>query len=982
MRSAYQQLVITAVLILSWVSFAAGGTSPSDTAMVTTETEDLIRELLQRADSLSQLKQVDTAMVLSRLVLEKAAEVYGESDSTVAHAMSTLGECYYYKGDFAEAESLMLRGLKIRETLLGPDHVDVAESKNNIAVLYLDMGKYTESERYFEQSLSIWENASDDYDIDVAKNLANQTGLYVKLGRYSKAEKLCLRSLDIKENILEPSDIGLGISFNNLATTYRYQGRYVEAQSYQIKAKTIWEKAPISDNWYVGLALHNQAMIFKDQKKHTEADSFFVLAQDNFEKTLGSEHPYLATCLNNRGQNYTELGSYSKADKLINRALSINKNVLGPEHPSTGENLHYLAYNYICQERYHEAETLLKQALTIWENSYGPEHPYLAESLKSLARIYYSLGEFDKCLRTYIKFFESRQDFINYVFASASEGQKMRYIDRYPLIENSFLSFALKNNTAKSRQKALEMILRGKAVVFDAVSAEKRIVSCSYDIVQLAERHSLLSGELSALILAGPGRMKQDMYRARIQTLKHTIGLLENDMRTSCSEMKDRLDSKKYTVTDVSDVLPGDSMLWEFIKYRPYRFDTPGSDTDRTGQPRYLAFTLDTRGNITLTDLGDAAEIDSLVSIARKLIYDARRIVYSPLMVQSERKLAEVTGALYTMIFAPLETNLHEGKNIFVSPDGQLNLLPFEILPTPDGKYVIEKYRISYLSSGRDLIRFQKVEKQSDWALVMADPDFNTHQKGLSGRDNKSYHDSEDVVSFIDGRTRGVNECLTEPFSPLPKTRKESQSITRTLKKKAKLKISSYYGADAREKILKEISQAPKVLHLSTHGYFCKDLDFTSNRLLENPLLRSGLAMAGANRLKDEGEEELRREGEDGILTAYEVSGLNLTGTELATLSACETGVGEIKTGEGVFSLRRAFQSAGARSVLMSLWKVPDEETTELMDQFYKNWLEGGMTKQEALRQSSLKILNSLRERYGVAHPFLWGGFALAGNPN
>ncbi|MCK4793667.1 MAG: CHAT domain-containing protein, partial [Desulfobacteraceae bacterium] len=329
--------------------------------------------------------------------------------------------------------------------------------------------------------------------------------------------------------------------------------------------------------------------------------------------------------------------------------------------------------------------------------------------------------------------------------------------------------------------------------------------------------------------------------------------------------------------------------------------------------------------------------------------------------------------------FAPLESSLGSRTSIFVSPEGQLSLLPFEILPCPDGKYVIEKFSISYLSSGRDLLKFKKRAEPTDWALVMADPDFELSTQESTGRKNGTSIESS--IAFVAPEpARGVSSCLDVPFKPLHHSKEEAESISRTLREKAELDVRAYYGGDALEEVLKSMASPPGILHLATHGYFCEDVDLATSKFLENPLLRCGLALAGANRLMDESQKG-DSQTEDGVLTAFEASGLNLIGTELVTLSACETGVGEVKSGEGVYGLRRAFQHAGARTILMSLWKVPDKETRELMDHFYKNWLTG-QTKMEALRQAALKVLNACRAKYGAAHPQLWGGFVLTGNPN
>jgi CHAT domain-containing protein len=595
--------------------------------------------------------------------------------------------------------------------------------------------------------------------------------------------------------------------------------------------------------------------------------------------------------------------------------------------------------------------------------------------------VYGSLGQDDKCLRYYRELQRSRQYFVDYVFSYASEDQKMSYVEKYPLLDHSFISFAIETNSDDSRNSVLEMVLKGKAAVIDAISAEREFAYCSYDegIQVKARKHAEICGEISTLTLVGAKELDPEIYRNRLGALYAVKDSLEADLSATCSEFNEELTASRFTVTDVASALPQRASLWEFVRYEPYDFGKVGSDDERAGPARYVVFTLDHAGNTTLTDLGDAAEIDSLVALTRELIYRSRSEVFSPLAAESEKRVNLVAGKLYDIIFGPLVSTLDAGTDIFISPDGQLSLLPFEIFPCPDGKYVIERFRISYLSSGRDLLKFSQMPEFGNWALAMADPDFNLFEQPLDRLRDETLPKS-DAVSFSVEPFRGVSECFNSQFNPLPHSRVEAISIAETLKSKAHLRTESYFGADALEGVLKAMVSAPRVLHLATHGYFCEDIGFTTHRLLENPLLRSGLALSGANRLRDRADKVAGRV-DDGVLTAFEVSGLNLNGAELVVLSACESGVGQVTNGEGVYGLRRAFQCAGARTVVMSLWKVPDKETGDMMCTFYDKWL-SGLTKKEALRQSALGILNACRAKNGIAHPLFWGGFVLVGQPD
>jgi tetratricopeptide (TPR) repeat protein/CHAT domain-containing protein len=916
-----------------------------------------------------------------RRALAIREKVLGPDHLDVAKSLSNLGILYRNQGKYKEAEPLYSRALAIKESALGPDHPNVAVTLNSLALLYWNQGKYTEAEPLYKRALTIGEKALGSDHPSLAPSLNNLALLYWDRGRLAQAEPLHKRALAIKEKTLGPNHPDVAISLDNLALLYRDQGKYGQAEPLHKRALTIRENALGSDHPRVAESLNNLGLLYCDQGKFAEAEALWKRALAINEKALGPDYPSVGENLDNLALFCRHQGRYAEAESLYRRAQHVLEKALGPGHPNVARSLGNLAFLYSEQGKYVEAEPLYNRALGIAEKALGPDHPDAAKNLKNLAILYASSGQIDKSLTCYKKLQKSRQHFVEYVFSYASEEQKMRYIRQYPLVNHSLFSFAIMANSDESRSCALEMILKGKAVVMDAVSAEKQIAFCpgNEEIQRKAERHAQVCGELSCVTLAGAERLDPEIYRDRLQALYSVKDSLETELSKSCAEFKDELAARRFAVADVASALPQGAILLELVRYEPYDFEKIGNDEQRTGPPRYLAFTLDHAGNITLTDLGDAGEIDSLVRLARKQIYQARAEVYSPLIVESERRLNEVTGKLYDIIWAPLESHFGNRTDIFISPDGQLSLLPFEILPCPDGEYVIEKFRVSYLSSGRDLLRFKRKQKPSDWALVIADPDFDLSGESLA--EHKGGIAKESLVSpFAYEPLRGVSACLNSRFNSLPYTREEGWSVGKTLEEKANLKTQFYQGSEALEEVLKGMATAPSVLHLATHGYFCQDLDITENSLLENPLLRSGLALAGANHLRDEmaGDFVL---AEDGILTAFEASGLNLVGTELATLSACETGIGEVENGEGVYGLRRAFQHAGVRTIVMSLWKVPDKETRQLMDDFYSNWL-AGQSKRDALHQSVLKLLNKLRDEHGVAHPLCWGGFVLLGDPN
>jgi CHAT domain-containing protein len=338
-----------------------------------------------------------------------------------------------------------------------------------------------------------------------------------------------------------------------------------------------------------------------------------------------------------------------------------------------------------------------------------------------------------------------------------------------------------------------------------------------------------------------------------------------------------------------------------------------------------------------------------------------------------------------------LKKELGDVKQIFISPDGNLNLIPFEVLQAPDGRYLIEDYSFNYLAAGRDLIGFGAIKARGEKALIIGDPDFDldaaekaaTLRKLALGtvKDQQSARCSTDM--------RGLH------FQRLPGTRKEAEAIWGLI---GKDKCELFLDQKALEEVLEQ-KRTPRILHLATHGFFLSDMDFAGlvddtmargvmgikelsrpigkKFRIENPLLRSGIALAGANSALMTG--DFDKTG--GIVTAEKILGLKLRGTDLVVLSACDTGLGEVQSGEGVFGLRRAFTQAGTKSLVMSMWSVPDKETQELMVAFYKNIIKGGMDRCQALRQAALKEMQVVKKRYGSANPAYWGGFIFMGQP-
>ncbi|MBW4572751.1 MAG: CHAT domain-containing protein [Tolypothrix carrinoi HA7290-LM1] len=311
-------------------------------------------------------------------------------------------------------------------------------------------------------------------------------------------------------------------------------------------------------------------------------------------------------------------------------------------------------------------------------------------------------------------------------------------------------------------------------------------------------------------------------------------------------------------------------------------------------------------------------------------------------------------------VMSPIRTLLGNARQILLSPDGQLTLIPFEALRDEKRQYLIQRYSISYLTSGRDLLRFPSSLNSSSAPVVLADIDY----------------DNVETRQVASGQKNTSVDQASLTFDSLPGTKEEAAAVQKIFPN-AKVLL----GKQATESAVKQL-QAPSILHLATHGFFLSDLEPNSNLSLtglgqpqpklqgENPLLRAGLALAGVNKRNQN-----TAGNDDGVLTALEVAGLNLHGTQLAVLSACETGTGDVKVGEGVYGLRRAFVIAGVQSQILSLWSVDDIATKDLMVNYYQK-LKGGKGRHEALRETQLEFINTP----GYEHPYFWASFVPSGD--
>lgn len=964
------------------------------------------------------------------LLQQLASSIHGTRHAQVDHAYArcllNLGSIYRQQGRLTDAEPLLRQSRKLFEASVEEDHPLLVDALYEQAEATRQSGALHEAETLFQRVTSLARSLPETSPLRwmTINGLAN---VWREQGRIEQALDLVLSSLMQCED-LRSLPIGVIVLSGTLSDLYQENGNYNQAakslslqeeliqtqwgrqhpefarvrirqsqlnQAIQDlpRARRLLEEArdllkewPDLDPLILIQTDGKLARLLKESGELDEALRIALHTVDRCRKLLPTSHPEALNAEFVLAEIYLARGEGETAEPLLKRFLDEKKTTAQCAHLSI-DPLVLLARFYRMTGRYEAARTLLQQAIDVQQSVRGLDHLQHAALLSELSQVLSIQDQPDEARELLQQAMHIEDNVIGEVFTISSDRQRMAFLHRVQQNQFALLALACHHKSeANLVRHAFDVILRRKLLSSEALTTQRNaVLSGAYpDLEDRINALTELKRTIGQLTLHGfdSGEAPMDVEQT-LADLVEKREKLESELATKIPEMNLLKGLGAINRQRIVESLPSNSCLVEFVKF---------SSPAEPAKYEYAAFVVHA-GNpdsVRLISLGDTQSIDPQIARFREQLMhpepaDNRGLRVVPV---ERTDLTAIGLELFKVIFAPLQSSLREVRRLFIAPDGDLARLPLEVLPTPSGKYVLDEYRISYLACGRDLLRLNLDSFQQGTApVIVADPDFDLAQESRQEKQPAPAEDSSvsDLLSSLaHQKTRHGSRQLPALnsfyFHRLEGTLEEGLAIGELLQTKP------WLAADALKGKLKAV-KSPWILHIATHGFFLEPaagdspvsqadqitgggrlpLQFSSN-----PLLRSGLALAAANSYRHK--RRLPEGAEDGLLTSEDVTGMNLLATELVVLSACETGLGEIHIGEGVLGLRRSFMLAGAKSLVISLWKVDDFATRELMIQFYKR-LQSGESRMAALRGAQL----ALREKF--PHPFYWGAFILQGAP-
>lgn len=927
----------------------------TDKALTYFETEKALRENLLPLDAAGYSNTLFNLMY-TYFLNGNFRNAMNSGEALLAYDQATYGinskQYVYSLGDFVdvllendhikEAEVLLNRALK---SLPRKSHYE-ALILAKLGYVYSFTGLYSRSTRCFTEALPILQQHYGDTSPEYQLTMSNYGNLLMQQGKYDKAEELIATSLETIQASDWPDKEQLYYAgLNNLTLAHQMLGQFAAAES-------SFNRILRSDSATLGAThpefattLSNLGILYTDEKKFTESERVLRQAIEILRNSQDTVSLSFAKKLNNLARNFQQANQPEPAIPMLQQALMIFKTQLGKKSPEYATALFNLGTAMLATDA-KAGYGYLKEAAGLRLKVLGKKHPLYAEVLEKLAIYHWKIKNNREADRHFGSVFQNYFNQVADFFPVLTEEEKSNLF--FNTIRPSQELYASWATSEAAQQPAIlgdlySITLNTKGLILYATDRVKQKIFQSGDstLINLYE-----TWEMQKELLAFYYSSNQNPER--VDSLLEVSKNNEKELsRKSAAFSRDIIRPHRKWNEIQAALKPGEAAI-EIIRFRKYNIDSL-----KNGPEVHYAFLLLTSAT---------KDGPRLVLLNEGTLLESRYLSYYRNGIQFKVDDEYTYGYFWQKVHDELKA-LGINK-LYLSTDGAYNLLSLGSIKNPaTQKYLLEEMDIHLVGSTRDLLSPRPTRSIGQSSMLIGYPLYNFRQEDGT---NPLLNVEAKVVS------RSIRGSLsrflrgTNGIAELPGTKKEVELISKALSKKHDpiLLIESM----ATEQNLKNAA-SPDILHIATHGYFLED---DAVHKTPNPLLNSGLILAGATNFIRNGHNPLHAE-DDGVLTAYEAMNLNLENTNVVVLSACETGLGTVQNGEGVYGLQRAFQLAGANYIIMSLWPVDDEATQYLMTGFYRHWSETEDVR-EAFKLAQLETKAKFNASY------YWGAFILIGS--
>ncbi len=938
------------------------------------------------------LNRLDSAETYARNVLQTLEKQSLNLPEERIKAYNNLGLADTERSNFEQAISYYEQALDLAENPAVPSHI-YARVLGNMGSVYDDMGKYDQALDYYTQGINLLDRSESKKHKEQLAKLYNYIGItYRKKGQFDKALQFYHQELQINTGLYGEGHPAVAGGYNNIGGIYYYRGDFGEAILYFKKAVASTELIFGNTHPRVGLIYNNIGAVYYEQGDYSKSVEYLKKSAEIKRQSQGENHPDLALTLNNIGSIYTEMGKYDMAVDYLQQSLEIRKETLGETHPILSNNYNALGSLYVNTGDVKSAITHFQRSLDITLKTRSSGHPYAAEARTKLARAYRENGDLKSAL-SYLQEAEKELK-VNSENRTVSQDSKLSMPYKYPNYAVDVLFEKGKTLHARYKREDNLEALKSARATFKELSELLDIIQANF----LNEESKLLMGSRSHAMYEEAIEISYELYRvtknegylndifffsekgkARVilellnnKRAKKFAGIpdsllsYETNLREKLSQVQQNLNSELDTDTESENRESLQDSLFklnrrlnihmerlrqQYPRYHSFKYHTEVPSHSKVqksltekgitllhyfyGEDQTWALVMDGE-NISVSQLSHIPDLSAKVRSFKEAIAQRKDSTY-----------LHMGRELYRALIEPIAGRINT-EELLIVPDGPLNLLPFDALLTKEiasGKrftelpYLLNKHAIRYTPSVSLSSFFSEREMRS------YSQRFIGYAPVFSGG-------TLDILPSVSSRNNWEALPSTRyEVEEIAKSMSESRSVWASLSGRSTTRVLT--GAEATEaRFKKGALKQYQYLHLATHAFASDTSDG-----------RAGIAF-----YPDE------NSGEDGILYSEEIYGLDLS-NELVVLSACETGSGEVRAGEGIIGLSRAFQYAGAENLLVSLWNVEDRSTASLMISFYENLQEESGTARALQAAKKTLIQNPV-----YAHPRYWSPFIHIGN--